>query len=190
MYLFFDTETTGIPKNYKAPASDLKNWPRLVQIAWLVADESGSEISSAEHIVKPEGFTIPLAASKIHGITTEAALQNGLAIKTVLDVMVDDIGKASALIAHNIAYDEKIVGAELLRAGLPNHVEGKPRKCTMQSATNYCRISGPYGYKWPTLQELHTKLFGESFTGAHRALTDVRACAKCYFELKRLKVMN
>jgi DNA polymerase III epsilon subunit-like protein len=189
MYLFFDTETTGIPKNYKAPATDLKNWPRLVQIAWLVADEAGNEITSAEYIVKPNGFTIPAAASKIHGITTAIAMQNGVAITGILDLMVKDIAAASVLIAHNIAFDEKIVGAELLRAGYPNHMEARPRKCTMQSATNYCRIAGPYGYKWPTLQALYKTLFREEFAGAHRALTDVRACAKCYFELKRLKVM-
>jgi len=189
MYLFFDTETTGIPKNYKAPVSDLKNWPRLVQIAWLVADQAGNEMTSAEHIVRPNGYTIPPAASKIHGITTERALQDGLDITAILDPMVKDIDAASVLIAHNIAFDEKILGAELLRAGYPNHVEARPRKCTMQSATDYCRIAGPYGYKWPTLQELYRKLFREEFTGAHRALTDVRACAKCYFELKRLKVM-
>ncbi len=190
MYLFFDTETTGIPKNYKAPASDLKNWPRLVQMAWLVADESGKEISSAEYIVKPDGFTIPAAAAKIHGITTERALQTGLEIKTVLDLAVSAINPAAALIAHNVAYDEKIVGAELLRAGYPNLVEGKPRKCTMQSATRYCGIAGPYGYKWPTLQELYWKLFREEFAGAHSALADVRACARCYFELRRLKIMG
>ena len=32
-YLFFDTETTGLPRNYKAPSSDTRNWPRLVQLA-------------------------------------------------------------------------------------------------------------------------------------------------------------
>jgi uncharacterized protein YprB with RNaseH-like and TPR domain len=35
MYLFFDTETTGLPKNWKAPVTDLNNWPRLVQFAFL-----------------------------------------------------------------------------------------------------------------------------------------------------------
>jgi hypothetical protein len=29
MYLFFDTETTGLPKNWKAPVTDLNNWPRM-----------------------------------------------------------------------------------------------------------------------------------------------------------------
>ena len=189
MYLFFDTETTGVPKNYKAPVSDLKNWPRLVQIAWLVTDDKGSEIHGAEHIVKPDGFTIPADAAKIHGITTNVALERGVAIKAVLDAMVKDINTARILLAHNMAFDEKILGAELLRAGYPTHIEAKQRRCTMQSATDFSRLPGPYGFKWPTLNELHLKLFGVSFSGAHRALIDVRACAKCFFELSRLKVM-
>jgi DNA polymerase III epsilon subunit-like protein len=189
MYLFFDTETTGIPRNYKAPASDLENWPRLVQIAWLLADEGAHEVSSAEYIVKPAGFVIPTAAAKVHGITTELALRQGVALPSVLAAVAASIDKASVLVAHNMSFDEKILGAELLRAGYPNVVEAKSRKCTMQAATSYCRLPGPYGFKWPTLQELYLKLFNESFEGAHRALADVRACARCYFELKRLKVM-
>ena len=188
MYLFFDTETTGIPKNYKAPVSDLENWPRLVQVAWLVTDETGEEISSAEHIVKPNGFTIPADAAKVHGITTDIALARGVDIKTALDAIIKDINLATMLIAHNIAFDEKILGAELLRAGYANYVDAKPRRCTMQSATDFCRLPGPYGFKWPTLNQLHVKLFHESFSDAHRALVDVRACAKCYFELKRLNI--
>jgi DNA polymerase III epsilon subunit-like protein len=189
MYLFFDTETTGVPRNYKAPASDLKNWPRLVQIAWLLTDEEAHEVSSAEYIVKPEGFIIPNDAAEVHGITTEFALRNGVDLQSVLSAVAANVNKASLLVAHNMQFDEKILGAELLRAGYPNVVDAKNRRCTMQAATNYCRLPGPYGFKWPTLQELHLKLFNESFEGAHRALVDVRACARCYFELKRLKVM-
>ncbi|MEQ1883107.1 MAG: hypothetical protein ABL878_19305 [Burkholderiales bacterium] len=88
-----------------------------------------------------------------------------------------------------MAFDEKILGAEFLRAGYSNPLESKKRKCTMQEATDFCRLPGPYGYKWPKLDELYRKLFKESLTGAHRALIDVRACARCYFELRRLKVM-
>lgn len=34
-FLFFDTETTGLPRNYSAPTTDLDNWgaARLVQLA-------------------------------------------------------------------------------------------------------------------------------------------------------------
>jgi DNA polymerase III epsilon subunit-like protein len=84
---------------------------------------------------------------------------------------------------------KRFLGAELLRSGSPNIAEAKKRQCTMQAATDYCRLPGQYGYKWPSLQELHTKLFGQPFEGAHNALVDVRACARCYFELKRLGVM-
>lgn len=190
MNLFFDTETTGVPKNYKAPASDTRNWPRLVQLAWLLTDASGAEVSCGEFIIKPDGFTIPVEAARIHGITTEIAAAQGVDLKTAVDAIVAEIEKATVLIAHNVQFDEKILGAELLRLGYANHVEAKPRKCTMQASTNYCKLPGPYGYKWPKLQELHQKLFSESFEGAHRALTDVRACARCYFELVRLGVLN
>ena len=30
MYLFLDTETADKPRNWKAPASDLDNWPRAL----------------------------------------------------------------------------------------------------------------------------------------------------------------
>jgi DNA polymerase III subunit epsilon len=188
MHLFFDTETTGIPRNYKAAVTDLQNWPRLVQLAWLLTDTDGAEIACAEYVVKPEDFVITKDAAKIHGITTEKAQQVGVALQFVLSEVVASIQQASVLIAHNMAFDEKILGAELLRSGQPNVVVAKERRCTMQAATNFCRIPGPYGYKWPTLQELHLKLFNESFVGAHQALVDVRACSRCYFELKRRKV--
>lgn len=189
MHLFFDTETTGTPRSYKAPVSDLQNWPRLVQIAWLLVDENGREVASAEHIIKPAGFTIPKDAAKVHGITTEMARQIGVEIEPVLVEISSDIKKASVLVAHNIQFDEKILGAEFLRSGKPNILESKIRTCTMQGATNFCRLPGQYGYKWPTLQELYGKLFNEQLEGAHHALVDVRACARCYFELRRLKIM-
>ncbi|WP_394753408.1 3'-5' exonuclease [Crenothrix sp.] len=189
MYLFFDTETTGVPRNYKAPVTDLANWPRLVQIAWLLADENANEIASVEYIIKPEGFTIPKEAVKIHGITTEQAVENGVDLTQVLTEAAAAIAQSSVLVAHNIAFDEKILGAEFLRSGQKNVLSSKQRLCTMQTATNYCQIPGPYDYKWPTLNELHKKLFNTSVVGAHQALADVRACAHCYFELKRRKVV-
>jgi DNA polymerase III subunit epsilon len=114
MYLFFDTETTGIPRSYKAPASDLKNWPRIVQLAWVLVDEQAVEVAAAEYIIKPDGFVIPKDATKVHGITTELALRNGADIQSVLAAIVANIQQASVLIAHNVSFDEKVLGAELL----------------------------------------------------------------------------
>ena len=189
MYLFFDTETSGLPKNYKAPITDLDNWPRVIQLAWLTTEEDGTEIASHEYLIKPIGFVIPEEASKVHGITTEMAMMSGVSIITALKSITPDIINASTIIAHNIAFDEKVLGAEYLRLHLENVLTLKKRICTMLSSVNHCKIPGKYGNKWPTLDELHTTLFNESVVNAHNALADVRACTKCFFKLKQLYVL-
>ncbi len=186
MYLFFDTETTGLPKNWKAPVSDVNNWPRLVQLAFLFFNNEGKLLVGGNHIIRPDGFTIPADASKIHGITTERALNEGKILKIVLDEFNALIEEASCLVAHNMSFDEKIVGAEFIRNGMPNSTDSKNKICTMQITTNFCRIPGNYGFKWPKLSELHFILFNENFQEAHNAEADITATARCFWELKRM----
>lgn len=83
-YLFFDTETTGVPCNYNAPVTDTNNWPRLVQLGWIVTDEYGNVLKQRSRIVRPEGCTIPYEASSIHEITTEKALREGYDLSGIL----------------------------------------------------------------------------------------------------------
>lgn len=188
-YLFFDTETTGVPKVYGAPAHHVRNWPRMVQLAWLITDEAGHEVRTANYIVKPDGFRIPWRAAWVHGIYTRTARQQGVPLPNVLAAFAADLDRVTVLIAHNMAFDEKIAGAEFLRCGLTNPLATKLKRCTMRWSKHHVGLAGPSGFKWPTLQELHKKLFRKRFRGAHEALTDVRACARCYFELKRLGIM-
>ncbi len=189
MYLFFDTETTGLPRNWKAPVTDLNNWPRMVQLAFLLCDPDGNEISGGDYIVKPEGYRIPADASRVHGITTERALLEGQPLREVLEVFNSLIPQAGSLVAHNISFDEKIIGAEFLRCHMPNSLNGKRKICTMESTTSFCAINGPYGYKWPKLSELHYKLFRTGFEEAHNAAADIKATVKCFWELKRQGIL-
>jgi len=190
MYLFFDTETTGLPGNWKAPVTDLNNWPRLVQLAYLVFDNEGKNIEEGDFIIKPEGFAIPIDASRIHGITTERALKEGKSLSEVLNQFLLLISQAELLVAHNMSFDEKIVGAEFLRLGMQNPIPAKKKICTMESSTNFCAINGPYGYKWPKLSELHYKLFNSNIEDAHNAAVDINATAKCFWELKNKGIIN
>ena len=183
MILFFDTETTGLPKNWKAPVTDLDNWPRLVQLAYLVYDFDGNLIHSCNEIIKPNGFTIPMDASKVHGITTDIANQRGSNIEEVFELFSIHLRRAKVVVAHNMAYDEKIIGSELIRLELENTLDSKEKICTMESTVDLCKIDGPYGYKWPKLEELHRFLFNHDFEGAHDALADIQATAKCFWEL-------
>ena len=186
-YLFFDTETTGLPRNWQSSASDLENWPRLVQIAWVLY-ENGVEASSRDFIIKPEGFSIPIDASNIHGITTERAEREGVVLQLVLNEFQDLVARADFLVAHNISFDEKIVGAEFLRKNMPNDLVSKKTICTKEISTNFCAIPnvhGRSGYKWPKLSELHLKLFGAELVEFHNAFADVNVLVKCFWELKK-----
>ena len=59
------------------------------------------------------------------------------------------------------------------------------RRAGMSARRHLGSLPGRYGrYKWPTLSELHVKLFGKDFEGAHGARADVGACAACYFGMK------
>jgi DNA polymerase III subunit epsilon len=190
MILFFDTETTGLPKNWKAPVTDLDNWPRLVQLAYLVCDFDGNLIHSCNEIIKPNGFTIPLDTTNVHGITTDVAIQRGCKIEDVFELFSIHLKRAKVIVAHNMAYDEKIIGSELIRLGLDNILDSKEKICTMESTVDLCKIDGPYGYKWPKLEELHRFLFNHDFDGAHDALADIQATAKCFWELKKQKIVE
>jgi DNA polymerase III epsilon subunit-like protein len=162
----------------------------MIQLAYLLADADGKTIAAGDHIIKPVGFTIPDDAARIHGISTERALAEGKDLLEVLKEFQAALGRAEYLIAHNLSFDEKIMGAEFLRNNLPDTIPSKVRICTMNSSTEYCAIPGPYGNKWPKLAELHVKLFGADFEGAHNAAADIAATAKCFWELKKLGVIK
>ena len=184
-YLFFDTETTGVPQDYNAPTSNSRNWPRLVQLSWITTDDDCNILTESDYIVYPDGFVIPSDAAKLHGITTNIAKDKGRPLEVVLERFSKDFNSANTIVGHNIAFDKKIVGAELIRLGLKDIMNSKKSLCTMESATDYCKIPGSYGYKWPKLQELHKKLFGCEFEDAHNSMSDVKATLKCFKEMRK-----
>ena len=192
MVLVYDTETTGLPRDWNAPISDSDNWPRLVQLAWQLHDENGALLSRGNRIVRPDGFTIPFNSTKIHGITTDRALAEGSPLDEVVAEFMADAARANYVMGHNIGFDVNVVGAELLRLG----EQAEPLTAisvidSKDEGTEYCAIPGGRGgkFKWPTLTELHQKLFGEGFGDAHDAAYDVAATARCLFEMIRLKVI-
>ncbi len=188
MYLIFDTETTGLPKNWNAPISDTDNWPRCVQIAWQLHDDMGNCIEQQDLLVQPEGYDIPYDAEKIHGISTELAEEQGIPISDVLDQFNNVINKAKFIVGHNVNFDLNIMGAEFFRAELANKLHELPvlDTCTEQTA-KLCELPGGRGgkFKLPTLSEIYEFLFHTSFVEAHNASADVEATARCFFELIR-----
>lgn len=170
--LFLDTETTGTGTG-----------DHIVQVAWIFAGKAQNRL------IKPEGWSIPEEATAIHGITTEYALQHGQDAATVFQELHLVMTRSEAIVAHNASFDMRMIKQEFDRLQLV--MPAKRQICTMLGSMHYVGLPGRYANqpKWPKLQELHLKLFGYEFTGAHDALADIRATQLCYAELRRLNVM-
>jgi DNA polymerase-3 subunit epsilon len=131
-----------LPKSWKASVTDLNNWPRLVQIAFLLYDNDGNLMSPGDFLIKPNRFTIPTDASRIHGVTTDRANREGHAITTVLQEFDNHISKANYLIAHNMSFDEKIVGAEFLCNKMQNSIATRRKICQWKEAWIFAELTG------------------------------------------------
>ena len=188
--LFFDVETTGLPKNRFAQISDSANWPRIVQFAWVATDYKFNELEAKSYIIKPTNYVIPKESSKIHGITHNMAVENGNFIKEVLTEFEEQTNKATHLIAHNIDFDHKVVQSEFHRNDL-GVFHLKPTICTMMKSASYVGIKNKNGTnKWPTLEELYKKLFKKEFKGAHNAMCDVRATVISFRSLSKSRIID
>lgn len=193
MYLIFDTETTGLPKRFDAPISDTDNWPRCIQIAWQLHDAMGNVVTHEDFIVKPEGFNIPFDSEKIHGISTDLALEQGVPLAEVLEKFNIALSKAKFVVGQNVKFDLNIMGAEFYRLQVENNLQELPvlDTCT-ETTAQLCQIPGGRGgrFKLPTLTELHEFLFDEAFDEAHNATADVEATTRCFFELIRKRIFT
>ncbi len=185
MFLTFDTETTGLPKDFKAPISDSDNWPRLVQLAWQVNDGTGKLLTNKNYTIIPEGYTIPYNAEKVHGISTETATESGIKLDEVLKIFEKDLKSSKYIIGHNVNFDINILGAEFYRKQIETKLDEKLKIDTGKISKEYCNLSGGLGgrLKMPKLIELYEILFGEKFSDAHDASYDVNATAASFFEL-------
>ena len=193
MFLIFDTETTGLPKRWNAPISDVDNWPRCVQLAWQLHDNKGDLISNHSYLIKAEGFDIPYEAEKIHGISTDLANEIGKNIDDVLELFINDYKTAGFLVGHNLKFDINIVGAELYRKGYEIDISKKDVLDTCSELTaEVCKLPGGRGgkFKYPTLLEIYSILFKDKFMEAHNASADVEATSRVFFELVRKGVFD
>ena len=171
MYAFVDTETTGLPRGGVQP--------RIVSIAWILADSFARPPSVRGAIVRPEGFTIPVEATAIHGISTAQALREGRALGQVMEEFAADLARhgARGIVAHNLAYDRPVIEAEYARLARPSPIAGLEQLCTMRAARR------AFPGERAGLSAVHQRLFGAAVEDAHSAAADVLACCRVFFAL-------
>lgn len=175
----FDTETTGLP----ARNEGLEKQPHIIQFAAFIyeydpATRRFQEVERYNTMVKPP-ISIPEDSVRITGITDQQ-VASAPTFAEVVDRILQIFANTDLAVAHNLSFDEEIVGYELERLGKSKSFINKGRFDTMEGTRNLCKLptkSG--GYKAPRLMELHQFLLNESFEEAHNAEKDVAALGRC-----------
>lgn len=190
MYLIFDISANGKPKNWKRPATDIFNWPRLIHLSWLLYNKDRELVDSRNHIIEPKGFKITSDIERKNKITPEK-LEEAVPVMDALMDFEEAMEEAEYVIAHNMNLCEGVIGAEFSRASLRHSLDTADKYCLMQESTWFCKIPGKDGkYKWPSLQDIHTKIFNARYANAGDAQTDVATATVCFFGLLDLEAIE
>ena len=188
----FDTETTGLPPFRVSPCNNTAHeWPYIVQISFIIYDTSLNKLMTTyDAIVKvPNDVDIPEECANIHGITKEISLKQGYDICDVLNIFKTAFENCDIIVAHNINFDLNMILVETLRNKI--NVEclfTKTCCCTMLYSKELCNIkavskSGRTYIKYPSLKELHNKLFEIIPKNLHNSYIDTIICLRCYYYL-------
>ena len=186
MYLIFDTAAAGKPKSWKADITDTFNWPRLMHISWILLGKDLKPVEDHNYLITPQGFSVTEELAKNIHVEKEQFDQNGNDLKEVLEKLKQSSANAQYVFAHNLKLNGSILGAECYRNSMNNFLAHIESYCLMHEATYYCKLkSKTGGYKWPTLQEMHSIIFKQGFTPAGNARADVIAASRCFIALKK-----
>lgn len=179
-YICFDTETTSLVRNDLLP---LKAQPHIAEFAAVLfsIDESGEgeEIGTLDFLALP-GVPITEEITRITGIKPEDVRNMPPFARRASDVR-EFFAQAGRRCAHNLTFDERMLEFEFARAdaGTPWPTAFRQKRlCTVEASEH---ILG----RRTKLSDLLTTLTGETLTGAHRALVDVRATVRCIRAMRK-----
>ena len=205
--MILDTESTGlIDKNTSLTNANLHRFPYIVQFSYIIIDTEEYTLDTIyDQIIKmPEGVIISDDSARIHGISNHISQTIGVNISAVMRDLLLTAGQVDLIVCHNTEFDLTLLKVETMRAIMDVTI-GEPLRdlykntlehlltmkntfCTMKESVELCNIErtnsrGKY-LKYPTLAELHNKLFGQEPKNLHNSLNDVCITARCYFKLK------
>lgn len=186
MFLIYDLETSGLPA-HKLPSTDPAQ-PFVVELAAMLLDADGSTVSSFSAVLLPRRFgepaEIPADVAEIHGIDTEMAERVGEDPQHVFSIFWGMWKRALLRVAHNEAFDARMVRIGLIQAGFPVpadqwKADGNRASCTQKRmrawwSAEYPGVKNEAGFRLVDCLELAgIRPMGE----AHGALVDAMHAA-------------
>ena len=181
--LFVDTETSGLPTDWRKPYAEPGAWPHVAQIAWLVYTAAGELVGTENHYIQPSDYDLTPASQRVHGLTLAFLREHGQGRHAVMQRLHDDLLRYKPLVVgHFLELDYHMMGVSFHRAGLSNPLPGLPTFCTMRLTERFWQ---PMRQQYLRLAELYQRQFGRPLLRQHDALADAEATAQCFFELER-----
>lgn len=187
--LFIDTETSDMPKRWNAPTRKTKEWPHILQIAWIICKTNGEPVHSRDFYVRQKNIAIAEGAQRLHGIDLDVLNEKGIDQKVVLNSLATDIELYQPLIVgHFLEFDRKMLEVGFAREEITRNFDKLPKFCTMLFTRKPKDIFG--GYSFMRLDEFYFSLFNEQYELSHHALADAQATKACFFELQKQGRIN
>jgi DNA polymerase-3 subunit epsilon len=177
--IVFDTETTGIFPDHP----EVRERDRIVEIGCVELfnlERTGREFHTYVNPCRP----VPEEVVRVHGLTGEF-LSKHRKFSDIAQEFLDFVGDAP-LVAHNAAFDQSFVYAELARCDLP-----KPDKERFVDTLAIARKRFPGAScsldalaRRFQLDRYGFDLAARKSAGGHGALVDARILAEVYLQLK------
>jgi DNA polymerase III subunit epsilon len=177
--IVFDTETTGVFPDH--PEAEFRD--RIVEIGCVEIinlERTGREFHA---YLNPER-SVPEEVVRVHGLTRDFLLQHSK-FADVVEQFLEFVGDAP-LVAHNAAFDQGFINAELRRVG-----RGEPAAERFVDTLLIARKRFPGAScsldalaKRFQLDRYGFDLAARKSAGGHGALVDARILAEVYLQLK------
>ena len=192
--LIFDTETTGLPPagmDPKRPNTvNLALVPHITQLSFVIYDTVEETFTHLfnEYIDIHDSIHISDLITDITGIDRDVLDAKGIPMFFALSVFLQSIKHCDCIVGHNITFDMKMIGYEMMRngfcqKGVFDHLQ---MCCTMKMGQPICKLPSPRFpnlLKPPKLIELHSHLFDEPVENLHNSIVDVLVCFRCFVKM-------
>jgi DNA polymerase III epsilon subunit-like protein len=183
--LFLDTETTGLVTK----STDFMAQPGICQIGAIRLTQhpdpepGESPLIEEAHLnilVNPELVKWQEDAIKTHGITPDM-VRDAPTMFEVGPMLSKFAVGCDAWYGYNTRFDQDVLWYQLLKYGLERTFPWPPITVdVMQLASRKMELQGKKGTKNPSLSEAYRHFYGTEFSGAHDALSDIRATIKVW----------
>lgn len=188
--IFFDAETNDLPTDFTKEPKQYEFWPRIIQLGWIVADETGKVLCRHSYLIQPDGWEIPDIPFYVeHGFSTKQCEEFGTPIDVVIDAFRNDYEGCSLMVAHKIEFDVNIISAEMERL-FGDHFMDLPAICTKEYGYKILKVKDGDRPRRPSLRQLYEFLFNTKLDVHHDGLADANTAMECFFELIKRGVIQ